>query len=272
MDSYAYFKTKADSLRRMDREFYVTNVIAGYLSENDKIEFIENDKAIICWFEDKHRVRAFFATCDLDCLFKLLVNVPYNVVIENIYKDKKGDPLKDYFLRAGFDLYATLTKYLSCWTKNPYKIPEEGRRALLQELYDPEFGEYPLIEDADELYELNNRTFDKYRDDFPSLDEWKSIINEKNCLIHRENGEIVTYYVWKPEGKMLYSRISVNVGPANYLYNLERRIFEEYWDKGIRIYYCWIDNRNKKQHKRSNRKADKYLKYKQRLYDAVYKK
>ena len=96
--------------------------------------------------------------------------------------------------------------------KNPYDIPETGRRKLLVELYDSVCKEYPQLSDVQELYELTLSTFDPLTDDIPTVEQWKNIIENKECVIHREEGKIISYYVYRLEGKKLYSNITLNRG------------------------------------------------------------
>ena len=84
--------------------------------------------------------------------------------------------------------------------KNPYDIPETGRRKLLVELYDSVCKEYPQLSDVQELYELTLSTFDSLTDDIPTVEEWKNIIENKECVIHREEGKIISYYVYLNRG------------------------------------------------------------------------
>ena len=107
-------------------------------------------------------------------------------------------------------------------------------------------------------------------DDVFTLEQWDKIIERKECLLHRENGNIVTFYVWRLEGRKLYSNMVVNEGPANFSYNLERRIFEEMWSKGIRIFYAWYNIKNKKALKRGNEKTEELIKSKEIIYNDIY--
>ncbi len=61
-------------------------------------------------------------------------------------------------------------------------------------MYEPTFGEYAEKKDAVELYNLTKKTFDVLCDDVFTLEQWDKIIERKECLLHRENGNIVTFY------------------------------------------------------------------------------
>ena len=74
------------------------------------------------------------------------------------------------------------------------------------------------------------------------------MVKKKEILVYREAGEIIAAYIFHYQGKKLYSNTSMNLGGANILYNMERRIFEEAWNKGIRIFYGWGNLANVRAH------------------------
>lgn len=233
---------------------------------NDLKAYTSGKCAIFCTL--KNRVnKAFFVVVNdeegINDFADLMSNIPQGTVVEWF---QKGEVDKDYlikleeydsceyrdlFKKCGLELYKKYIRVSSTYNKNPKSVPEIGRRKILWEMYEPS-GEWPSLSDADELYKITAETFDPLTDDVYSIDEWKRLIEKKECLVCRENGEITAYYVWRLEGKKLYSNIALNRGPANNLYNIERRVFEEYWNKGIRSFYAWFDIKNKNALKRGN--------------------
>ena len=83
---------------------------------------------------------------------------------------------------------------------------------------------------------------------------------------------IVTYYVFKKEGKKLYSNISLNLGPANFLYNIERRIFDECWEEGMRTNYWWVSMNNEPAMTRMNKDHMKSVQHASFLYNDIFVK
>lgn len=61
--------------------------------------------------------------------------------------------------------------------------------------------EFANIDDIDELYNITYETFDSVCDDVFTKEQWKEVIERQNCMLYKENGEIVAYYVWREEGK-----------------------------------------------------------------------
>lgn len=192
------------------------------------------DKYVLC-----------FAVASLDDLHNLIEMIPANTVINVVYR--KDCELHDFLISEGLLLHATYQRTSIRYKSNPYLQPEKSkRRQILPKMYDPHCGEYPNEEDAQELDDLCRTVFDPLCDDMFSIEEWKEKIRNKEILVYRDEGKITAYYLFRQEGKKLYSNMSVNIGAANTLYNMERRIFEEMWDKGIRTFYGWGNLSNKK--------------------------
>lgn len=246
-----------------------TNFYPGVASDEQEAEVFENEKALVFIVQEPNRKRAFFAFAEEDSLKDLLLRIPTGTITEYIHK-QKTNPLEQLFKDSNMEQYALYIRSTLCYCANPFTIPETGRRKMLMEMYDPSCGEYAKEEDAAELYELTKESFDILCDDVFTIDQWKEIIANQECLLYRENGKITTFYVFRLEGKKLYSNMSVNKGPANYLYNLERRIFEEMYNKGIRIFYAWYNCKNNKALKRGNKDADKVIKSQEIIYNQVF--
>lgn len=192
-----------------------------------------------------------FAVASLNDLHNLIRMVPGNTVINIIYREDCD--LHDFFLAEGLLLHMTYQRTTIRYKSNPYLYPEKNKkRQILPKMYDPDCGEYPGEEDAQELDALCRTVFDPLCDDMYSIDEWKEKIRNKEVLVYRDEGKITAYYLFRLEGKKLYSNMSVNIGAANTLYNMERRIFEEMWDKGIRIFYGWGNPNNPRAKRHAN--------------------
>ena len=247
----------------------VTNFYPGILNDEQDTEFYKNEKALVFVVQEANRKRAFFAFAEKDALSELLLQIPAETVIEFIYKQEQN-PLKMVFENGNMRKYATYMRKTICYSDNPFSIPETGRRKLLEQMYDPDCGVYAKEEDAVDLYELTRATFDILCDDVFTLDQWRKIIEKKECLLYREDGEIIAFYVYRLEGKKLYSNLSVNKGSANYLYNLERRVFEEMWERGIRIYYGWFNTKNNKALMRKNENKHKAVKSEEIIFNDIY--
>ncbi len=249
-----------EKMRALKKNFgkMQTNFYPGIVDDELEAECYENEKALVFIVQEPNRKRAFFAYAEEDSCKKLLPMLPAGTITESVSRTETN-PIEHIFKDSGMERYALYCRVTSCYSENPYLIPEKGRRQLLQEMYDPACGEYAKEEDVAELYELTRETFDPLCDDVFTLEQWKEIVARNECLYHREAGKIVAFYVWRLEGKKLYSNMAVNEGPANYLYNLERRIFEEMWNKGIRIFYAWINCANTKALRRGNEDAVKAL-------------
>lgn len=263
-------KQKINSLKKNHKRV-ITNFYPGLVDNNQEIEYMENGKAIVFTVHGAFRKRCFFAYADEEDLVSLLLKVPSDTMMEFVSKEKEN-PLEEVFHRGNMNKYASYIRKTVCYKENPYDIPETGRRALLSEMYDPDCGEYAAIEEAEELAALHRQVFDPLCDDMFTIDEWKEKINRKEILVYKEDGKITAYYCFCLEGRKLYTNVVVNTGTANILYNMERRIFKEMWDKGIRVYYAWYNEENDKALCRENKNALKCIKSCELLYNFIYVK
>lgn len=248
-----------------------TNFYPGILSDEQGAVIFENEQALVFIVQEPNRQRVFFAFADKEAFSELLLQIPAGAVMEYIYKQGQN-PLKLVFENGNMKKYATYMRKTVCYRENPFSIPETGRRKLLERMYDSECGEYAKEEDIAELDELTKETFDILCDDVFTLDQWKKTIKKKECILYREDGKIISFYVFRLEGKKLYSNLSVNRGSANFLYNLERRIFEEMWEKGIRIFYGWFNIQNSRALIRKNENRDQTVKSEEIIFNDIYVK
>ena len=257
-------------LKRQGR--VITNIFPGCVEDGAELTGVESDRSVVCWAAERFRMRAFYATIDVDDLIGLMGEIPKGVVTEQLYRKEGENPQKDIAERAGFEKLATYIRISTTFKSNPYDIPEVGRRAILNEYYDPAFGEYAGPEDIEELFQLQKTIFDEKKEDVFTKEEWEDIIKNNNCMLYREDGEIVTYYVYRREGVKLYGNISYNRGPANYLYNIERRVFTKMWEDGVRESYAWYDMKNTKALIRRNDAAREAVTHQSFLYNDIWEK
>lgn len=246
----------------------ISNIIPGICQNEQEIEVYRNEKGIVFIVQEPNRKRGFFSVTDKFVFKELADQIPMGVIMEYLYRNENN--LAEFFAEAGMAEYTKYIRLTINYLSNPYLIPEKGRRKVLMDMYDPDCGDFALLEDVDELYRITKETFDVNCDDVFTIDRWKEIVQNDECLVVRENGEIITYYVWRQEGKKLYSNMSVNRGPANLLYNIERRIFEDMWEKGIRVYYAWYNEKNIRALKRRNVDALKAERSREYMYNAIY--
>lgn len=251
----------------------ITNFTMSSVPEEDceKIYKTETYYATLYWNIDKYILN--FVVADLEDLHTLLTLIPGNTVIQIVYK--KECNLDSFFVSEGLSLYASYKRSVIHYKSNPYLYPETSkRRQILPKMYDPDCGEYPAREDAEELDLLHRQVFDPLCDDMFTIDEWKEKIDNREILVYRENGKITAYYCFRLEGLKLYSNMSVNIGAANTLYNMERRIFEEMWDQGVRIFYGWynLNNQKAKNHGRKPGSDNQCIKSRSHSFCNIYYK
>ena len=248
----------------------ITNYITGAVPAGTDVEFVEEGNNLVFWCPERFRVRAFYAGCDEKEISSLLKNAPDECVLEEVYRELGNNTHHSIIEEGGFTLCDTAVRKSFTYHTHPGTIPETGKRKLLVKLYDPTFGEMAKEEDAEELFEINKEVFDPQVDEVMTLDEWREVIQKKECILFRAKGKIVTYYVFRKEGTKLYSHLSVNKGPANFLYNIERRIFEECWKEGMRTNYWWVSLNNESAMTRMNEHHMDAVKHASFIYNDIF--
>lgn len=265
------YKDIMQELSNLKKEYgrLITNIVPGAMRQDSEYEILRRSDGMIVKACEPYRTRGYFAAKNEESLEVLMKDLPENIIFEWIYRDE--NVLEEIMERAGLSHYATFVRRTRVWRENPYRIAASGQNAFLQELYDPDFGEYAKPEDAKELWELSCSVFDVNCDDVFTIEEWEKIIARREVLVGRVGGRIVACYVWRLEGNKLYSNISINLSSADILYNLERRIFDEMWDRGIRVFYAWKNMENYKAMRREGATEGELLERMDVLYNAIYK-
>ena len=240
-ETYTYISKKITELKKKYKKV-ISNIVYDKMREMEIDKEICCEKGFVLVTKDEFVSRVLFCATDIETLQWLLKQIPNGHMIEYLYKEKYD--LADCLSQAGFTKFATYIRRTEVYEKNPYKIPEIGKRKILEKRYDPSCGEYAQKEDIPELIKLHEEIFCVYGDDFFTYEQWEKIIENRECLVYKVNGIIMSYFVWKIQGKKFYTNIIVNRMPANISYNMERRIREEAWDSGIHCFYNWIEEKN----------------------------
>lgn len=254
---------------------YHSNIVAmqSLLQHPGDFDVIQTENAIMFVETGNNgRKNLYFAASGEEAMIDILSRGREpDIVVSYLYREEPDSDIRELFSKAGLTLYAEYVRFLQKYSDNPYLLEVKNpRRKILQEMYDPACGEYPAESDAEEIYEIHMRNFDTISDDIFTIGEWKEKIRKKEVLVYREDGKIIAYYNWKLEGNKLYNNVIVNEGPANIMYNLERRVFEKYWDQGIRIFYFWVNNKNSKQLRRDNLNDELVIVTQQFLYQDIF--
>ena len=266
--------TDVQNVKKIITEFktstaFRTNIVAARLNgESETVVFKYND-AIAFIIQEKNRDNLYFASANDDDLTSLLKNYPHSAFCDIFYRTE--EPIWEIIMSsAGWKRYARYYRTTVVYGENPNSFPIQGRRAILQQLYDPTFGEVAKTEDIPVLMGLFDKHFDARLDDYYDEEQWKEIIARRECLVHKEEGEIVTVFVYRIEKNKLYNSMILNLGPANWSYNLERRVLDEAWERGIRTQYWSTREENTKAVVRQGTIDGPAIKSKSLLYNDIY--
>ncbi len=226
----------------------ISNIVSGKLSKDCKYEAIIEKDALSFLYPDSLRKRKslFFIGANKSDVIRLLDKSRGKDVVCDYLSRTAEDPFEEIMRASGFKHNSTYVRHTTFHKENPFLIPPEGRRRILFDLYDPCKCKYASEDDIQQLMEINKRAFVEYVDDFFSYEDWMEIIDRKECYVCKEGNRVIAFYVWKIEGKKFYANMIYNEGTADLSYTMERKAFEEAWEKGIRILYYWIRSDNTK--------------------------
>ncbi len=249
-----------------------TNIIPGAVPDDVDFAGFETDKTVVFWLTERFRVRGFYATLDDADAVELLRKVPKGTIVEQLYRKENENVNKRIPIEAGFEQIATFIRISDFYVSNPYENEEVTKRAILAEMYDPTMGRMAEEKDIDKLFDMTKAVFDIRTDAVFTMEEWKRIVDAKRCIVSEEDGEIIAYLVFEREGTKMYAHSVVNLGPANYLYNIERKVFTKAWEEGVREIYGWYNINNKKSILRRKEDGDRSIGHTSYLYNDIFEK
>lgn len=238
---------KYSELKKKYGQVY-TNVMGYDEEEAGEIEVLFNEEGYAHIVTNAGRKSMYFVASSWDGFRDLVNSAPRGTVLNYVYKENGKNEFLPLAEHVNLKKIATYRRKTIQYKENPYLVKDSSRRGILHSMYDSSLGEYPTLEDIPELDRLYRSVFDIRCDGVFSHQKWMDLINNHQIRIYRENGIISAVYVFRYDGKKLYSNISINIGAANTLYSLERQVFEEAWKKGIRIFYGWGNMSNTRAH------------------------
>lgn len=228
----------------------ITNYYSVF-DPNDRITFetYESENTIVFIHDDRIDAtgqiikRGYFITNNLKDLSCLLKTIPDHIVID--YVTRKEKELYDIMQEAGFQEYAVFVRVSKNY-KLADKEKDKKRRESMDSIYNEKYGYWADENDIDDILETMEKVFDPYTYHLCTRDELKQFIENKWCLIHREDGKIVSITMFKLEGVKRYGYYMYNDAPINVLYSLQRKVTEIDKKNGITYFYGWMDKTNKK--------------------------
>lgn len=212
-------------------------------------ETYQGDNTIIFVYDDRIEAadmiikRGYFISSDLKELSGLLKTIPDHIVMDYITKEEKE--LSEVMLAAGFQEYAVFVRV----SKN-YKVADKKsdkrKEIAMDSIYNEKYGYWATEEDIDDILKKMKEVFDPYTYHLCTRDELKEFVQKKWCIIHREDGDIVSITMFKLEGVKRYGYYMYNQGSIDVLYSLQRKVLKLDEKNGITYFYGWMDKNNKK--------------------------
>ncbi len=221
----------------------LSNFFPNAAMDKMKFEIICGNSTVVFWGNDSMVARVYFYSCDKDELIQLLREVPPKSVLD--YICKTGQVPRKEIESAGFHQVASYCKR-QLMLNQMDKVPESKKEKMLFDMYNPDCGDYATIEDLIPLQKLILSIFDPKVDHLYSNDELREMIENKEIILYKTKDQISCFYVFKREGKRLYSAFSYNNATADILYSIERRERDNARKIGMKVMYAWFNEENYK--------------------------
>lgn len=239
----------ATELKKEGKVF--SNFYFNNLDNEIEVETEKNKGAIIFIILENEVKKLYFFANNNKALSELLILQSQGTIINFVQKGE--NVFSDLMKESNFNLYA---KYIrkSLKIDKDEKIDENN---IFEQMYDENCGEYAILEDIPKLMELMRSKFDPKSDYFPTVIEWKEIIENQWAIMYKEDDEILSLFIYKIEGKKYYGCISINDATADILYNIEKRAYKTAIEKyGVNLKYAWFDEKNAKAIRRTSLQDD----------------
>lgn len=228
----------------------VTNYYNNFKpGDSTMFQTYQADNTIVFVYEDLIEAtgqvikRGYFFSNDMKELSQLLKTIPDHIVIDYITRDEKE--LSGIMQEAGFEEYATFVR-ISKNYKLADKEKDKKRRESMDSIYNEKYGYWAGKEDIDDILEKMQAVFDPYTYHLCTREQLEDFVKKKWCLIHREQGKIVSIVMFKLEGVKRYGYYMYNDASIDVLYSLQKKVSMLDKENGITYFYGWMDKTNKK--------------------------
>lgn len=229
----------ANILREKSTCSVYTNYYNQFDLNGDELFDVYTANGIVCFgIEDNGIYRIFFYCIDLSLLDSVLLLFP-KAILEYIYVGEKCDidftSLKNLRQIDSFKRYHTLLKDNEFAKKLDDKFLEK---------YISDSSMPATISDFEEIKTLLYKIFDPRVSHLPSDEELKSLLITKSVIICKINNEIKTFWIYKKEGKKVYSYQAYNSIQGIYMQSLWYSYFTFFANEQFREVYAWVSDKN----------------------------
>lgn len=234
-------KKKMQSIKRQHKKA-VSNYYA--LSETLLFDVCQTDRTIVFGRQDDLVYRVYFYSAAIDELVDLLKAYPNGATIDILARGRDDfTPVFDKVVLAGYGQHAIFQRYHIPNLKTGIysRIPAD-----LQGLDTAEYGRYATEEDAEQILQMLQDTFDPKESHLQDLNELKRMIQNKNVRVISEQDKIVTLVTFWQEGKKLYVEHAINTGRREYMHCLYLGVLENALSDGFNYVYTWISSVNER--------------------------
>lgn len=203
------------------------------------VNFVKLPKTICFGIDDNEVYRLFFFTCDVKELNDTFSFFPVGAVIE--YTGLTENPDIDFDSISCIEQIDSFKRYKT-------NLSNFGFKEKLDNSFYKRFvnncGEICSLSDFDEMKLLLGKIFDKRVSHLPNDEELGELIKNDNVFVVKNDEQIKTFWIFKKEGKRIYSYQAYNSIQGTYLQSMWFRLFEEFKDAGFRECYAWVSDKN----------------------------
>ncbi len=239
----------------------ISNYYMNY-SDKDKLLFdiYETEKTVLFGFKEGNIYRVFFYTVEpSDLIFLLKQNIQGEEVIEIVSKESLDS--YRWIENTGFRWYKTFERYGT--TLQSYEETKRNyEKSRMNNFYNENYGQFATMEDIPDIQCCIKNQFDERADHFFCDKDLADLISNKNIYVEKENGHIYCICIFRIEGKKIYFNLSYNMGTADVLYSIERKILlNAICEHKVTYSYCWMDQENVKAQKRRGAPSEHIYNY-----------
>lgn len=198
-----------------------------------------NSERLLCFgIVDNNVYRLFFYCTDLSLLDDVILQFPKSV-IEYIYTGEECNInfslLKNIKQIDSFKRYHTLLK--------DNEFAKKLENSFFAKYLD-DCTSFAKMDDFDELKTLLYKIFDPRVSHLPDDKELQVLIDNKNIIVCKLNDEIKTFWLYKKEGKRIYSYEAFNCIQGIYIQSLWYKYFKIFAEQQFREVYAWVSDKN----------------------------
>lgn len=216
-----------------------TNYYGGLsVSDVSLFDVVYTENCVVFGFKDNYIYRLFFFANNISCINECLKEFPRGAILEWIYTENVSNEIGNI----------QNLKQIDSFRRYKVDLRNDSYKEKLDETFYKRFindcGEVATLNDFEEMNSLINTIFDKRVSHLPSQVELNELIKNGNVIVCRKVDKIKTFWIYKIEGKKIYSYQAYNSIQGTYIQSVWFRLFEKFASENFREVYAWVSDKN----------------------------